>query len=181
MKKPEVVVPKHPIQKLDLRKITRDSNKCRTYVTLHWDWQTKVEWIICGMVDLRDDNPKEDRRSRLIAYLSKGATDFEHDSAHALGLPLIGLTFDHLWYQRAVFTAWIDPNDDDNGFRVPQPGYDPAKLKDTIMCEDKRCDEKHIIVPEGYYYPPHNADLYDLVKGKRVEISIGPVFKDEDE
>ena len=170
MKKSDIIL-RHPIELLDLRSITRDSNKCRTSVILQWDWQTRIEWIICGMVDFREDKTK---RWTLQAYLNKGATDFEHDSAHALGLPLIGLTFDRLYYSRSAFTAWIDPNDDSDSFRVPLPGYNPAKLKNTIKCNDKHCDEKHIIVPEGYYYPPHDAKLYDLVKGKKVEISVGP-------
>jgi hypothetical protein len=169
-----------PIQRVDLRRITRDANRCLTFVTLHWGWETRLEWIVCGAVDLRRDSTDEVGCWTLTAYLNKGAADFEHDAAHAFGIPLIGVTFSGLHYSRSTFTAWIDSSDDSRGcLRVPPAGYDPAKLKGAIRCTDRRCGSKHLVVPEGYYYPPHDASLYDLVKGKRVDISTGPALSNK--
>jgi hypothetical protein len=189
VKKPIIVVPKCPLSKLDLRSITRHTDRCRTCVTLYWDWDTRFEWIICGEVGIRQHEGHHDfygGTSQLTSYLDKGATDFSHDSAYARSLPLIGLTMDSIHYHQTRLHAWINPNEDitDGGsseFRVPEPGYDPTKLEGAFECEDEHCEKKHIIVPEGFYFPPHNAKMYDLVKGKKIEIMIGPVFPKEDE
>ena len=113
-----------------------------------------------------------------------GVTDFEHDSAWALRLPLIGLTWDGLLvhYHTAHLLAWVDPDDLD-GFNVPGPGYDPAKLPGAHKCKDKQCLKNdptgHIIVPEGNYVPPTNPVLYRQVRGKMLEITIGPTPKED--
>ena len=172
--------------KTDLRSITRDSERCLTTVILHADWETRVTWLEFGQASLhRQKESRHDGRWRLEAYLTEGVTDFEHDSAYALKLPLIGLQLNDLavHYHSTHLVAWVDPEDSDN-FRVPDPGYNPAKHKDAYVCKDKRClDERkkgHIIIPEGFYVPPVNQELYKLVRGKRVEIRIGPTFKEKE-
>lgn len=62
---------------------------------------------------------------------------------------------------------------------MPNDGYDPRKHKDTEKCKDKRCDEKgHFIVPEGFYVPPINLALFEMVRGRRIEITTGLRRKD---
>jgi hypothetical protein len=51
------------------------------------------------------------------------------------------------------------------------------KMKGAIRC--KKCRPQHVIVPEGYFGgPPTDLELFKLVRGKKVEIKIGPAFKD---
>src|SRR3989344_2568669 len=102
----------------DLSNITRYSDKARTVVTIQPDFRgfnEAFKWLEFGQAQLRN----EGRICWLGAYLTEGVSDFEHDSAHALRLPLIGLQFEHLWYQNTHFKAWVDPNNPDD-FRVPR-------------------------------------------------------------
>jgi hypothetical protein len=167
----------------DLRSITREANKCHTSVVIHLDWETKVKWLEFGQAEIRfqKESSQSDGRHRLEARMTSGVTDFEHDSAFAVRLPITGLTFQGVLYHRTRFTAWIDPNEDPKfspDFRVPRPGYNPAKHKDAHKCTQCKGKESHIIVPEGFYVPPFDAELYEAVRGKMIEISIGPVFEE---
>ncbi len=179
----EVTLPKitRP-ETTDLRKITRGADRCLSSLTITWDWQTRIEWLVLGQTQLRYSEGSQ--KYVLSAYLTEGATDFEHDSAYAFSLPLIGFTFDNsIEYSRVRGNAWVDPGDDEGLFRVPRPGYNPMKHPDTTMCNSKNCnwrDGPHPIIPEGFYAgPPHDRDLYNLVRGKRVTLSIGPLFREE--
>lgn len=174
-----LAVEKTGIAETDLRSITRDSRTQRTVVTVHLDWQTRATWLVFGQGRLRFFEKKH--TWQLAAFLKDGASDFEHDSAFALQLPLIGLQFEGTEYHQSTFVAWVDPNGDEpfQDFRVPRPGYNPMKHKDAILCRKGRCkEEPHIMVPEGFYVPKYDPELYRAVRGKKVEISIGPAFKD---
>lgn len=156
------------IEQVDLTSITRDSNTCRAIVKLKLGRHKSIDWWLkFGQAQLRN----EDNLCWLTAYINNDVTDFEHDSAHALRLPLIGLKFDSVCYHSSKFTAWVDPDGEDE-FRVPLPGYNPAEHPDAVKCT--QCKTAHIIVPEGYYLPPFNKELYNKVRGKKVYISIGP-------
>ena len=171
-----------PIKPTDLRAITRRSDKCLTVVEIKWDWETEIDWLTFGEAQLR--HHENLGTHDLMAYLTDGVTDFEHDSAYALSLPLIGLRFTRLDYHSTHFDAWVDPSHDaDRGFRVPSPGYDPMKHPDAIVCRAKTCrrDGPHIIVPEGHYLPPFNKELFKLVAGKRVEITITQPHETDDD
>jgi len=160
----------------DLTGITRDSDSCLTRVFISDKYgMNRMEWLRFGQASMND----HDRRKMTIlkSYLD-GATDFEHDSAYALQLPIIGVYFDSLFYHTVTFGGWIAP--DAGGsfafFHVPRPGYDPRKHEDSVECSD--CKEKHIIVPEGLYVPPFDPELYAAVRGCRVEVVIGPAKKE---
>lgn len=179
--------PKGPPE-TDLRPISRDSDRCLSTVYIELDWETKVKWLTFGQAQLvhqSDTSYREQGRWRLEAHMGMGATDFEHDSAYALRLPLIGVHFCGIRYQQTHIVAWVDPNlnptDRSNDFHVPGPGYDPTKLPEAHVCKLKECRKPHPIVPQGHYVPPFNADLYQLVRGKRVEITIGVILKSEEE
>lgn len=167
----------------DLRSVTRYSDQCETTVYLFDKMGVdSFKWLHFGQANL--DSHDRKKTHTLKAYLA-GATDFEHDSAHALQLPLIGLTFEHLFYHRVCFLAWIAPDagPDPDGrwadFHVPRPGYDPRKHEDAEECTV--CETKHIVVPEGFYLPPFDNELYQAVKGRRVEVRIGPAPRREED
>ena len=159
------------VELTDLRSITRRSDKCVTHVDLYDRKECRLTpWLIFGEAQMRIDEPRYGGRIVwLESYLASGVTDFEHDSAYALRLSLVGLEFRDIAYHYARFNAIIDPDGDN--FHVPMPGYNPMQEKGALMCED--CKEPHIIVPEGFYVPRFNRELYAAVKGMTVEISIG--------
>ncbi len=175
------------VELTDLRSITRNSKHCRTTVTIQpvsWDSSHRIKWLVFGEMQLQHMEKTEEWT--LAARMTSGITDFEHDSAHAFKLPLVGLVFEsYIDYSNVVMNAWIHPDSDDR-FRVPRPGYDPTKLRDARLCSGKPGECKfpgkaHMIVPEGCYAgPPHDLELYNRVRGKRVEIRLSPKPPKED-
>lgn len=166
---------------LDLRTLSRNSDKCLTQVTLYPDWDTKnaFVWIQAGETSLRqkrDGDPTSGHT--LTCYVKDGATDFEHDSAYLFQLPLVGLTFVSMWYHQVRFGAYIDPTLDTlsfDRFSVPSADYNPFKHKDASLCESCKGDDAHSFVP---YLPPNNTKLYQRIKGLKAEILISPVTED---
>jgi hypothetical protein len=148
------------VEPVDLRKITHGGSEC--YVALVDGYGHRVDWLTLGLVDFQE---LEHCREWLLKAAIEHATDGEHDQAYALRLPVVGLQFEHLWDGRAHFTAWVA--DDPDEFRVPPPGYDPRDK--TRRCDS--CDPKHSFAP---YLPDHDPDLFQEVKGLRLEISVGP-------
>ena len=174
----------------DLRPISRDAERCVATVILRVDWDSRnnMEWLVLGAASIVKRSEKCEGQWSLQARMD--ATDFEHDSAYVLQLPLIGLTLDGLavYNHIAHFVAWVDPNNPGD-FHVPRPGYDPTKEDGATICKRKECvkTEKgvtshgHVIVPEGFYVPPFDLELFKMVRGKKVEIRMGPVFEGDDD
>lgn len=162
------------IDPVDFRAITRNADKIVTRVLLgnHFSGGRKP-WLTLGECKLFKPVERDSMRWQLDAYLTEGVTDFEHDSAHALILPLLAVTFGsslggHLW-----FDAIIDPTDPED-FRVPEAGYNPMEHEDAVQCQHPRCEkEPHIVVPEGFYVPPSNPKLFRKVMARPVVITIG--------
>jgi hypothetical protein len=174
----------HIIPHTDLRSVTRGADTSRTTIEIvdRYDMGLRHKWITCGWVNIRTD----DRRPgdvELICYLTAGVTDFEHSSAYAFQLPLIGWTFHDIDYNAVSFYAWVSPAMDPmRGFRVPGPGYNPMEREDACLCEEGECaKEPHIVVEEGFFIAPDNPELYKLVKGQRVRVTIRPVYEHEKE
>lgn len=169
-----------PLKTTDLRPITRRSDTCLTKVLLRRSWEDRqFEWLMMGEAHL-SGRQGGNQNWTLKAYLTSGVTDFEHDSAYALQLPLIGVELDSVYYHSTHIVGYVDPELDKNSFRVPVPDYNPMKHEDAVEC--KECEKPHVVVPEGLYCPPFNWGLFNAVRGKRVEIHIGPVLpKDEDD
>jgi hypothetical protein len=173
-------------EKTDLREITSDAKRCISIVTLEMGFDSRLLWLMLGEASLRSARDTPDGRWFLEAFLPEGVTDFEHDGALALRLPLIGLMFKGVRRHTLRATAWIDPNEDleSNGkwaeFHVPRPGYNPMKHKEAFLCKTGRCAEKpHTMVPPGFYVPPFDEELYLAVRGKKVEITLGLTHEDE--
>ena len=166
------------VELVDLRGITRHTDKVVTsvYITESPWSSTRCHWLCCGEPKIRIDRTSgldTVKRYTLSAYLSGGATDCEHDSAHAFSLPLLALEFDGLELGRVFFGAIVDPTDPDD-FRVPDPGYNPMEHPDAEMCTTGPCaKDPHIIVPEHLYLPPINRKLFRKVAGKQVQITFG--------
>lgn len=174
--KPKKAEKTQPIPTLDLRPITRSTDFCSLEVRLHWDWDLNFVWIRAGQASLRLDHS---RFKYLHAYLPVGVTDFEHDSAYAFRLPLVGIELKDLSYHQTEIQAYIDANNPED-FHIPPPDYNPMKHPKSFTCKDKGCEKHHIIVPEGFYCPPRDPELFEKVKGKRVEILFSPVYPKED-
>jgi hypothetical protein len=184
-----------PVKETDLLSISRGTDKCRSYVTMEWDWETQITWLKFGEATLRT-NDRRDGKWTLEARMGHGACDPEHDTAFALRLPLIGVEFEwadhHMFRFHGFVEPGLDPNDRHNTFHVPPPGYDPTKHPKAETCNGKYdgkknwCKwgdgKKHIIVPEGFYVPPFDPELYKLVAGKRIQIMLGKSHdKDEED
>lgn len=167
------------VDPLDLRPITRDSKIALTQIRLFDPYTMRhVDWITMGASYLH----KEERfhRWRLEARLPN-ATDFEHDSAYAIRMSLVGLTFDGMFFQQQpMFVAWIDGSDVDS-FNVPESDYNPLTLKGTQPCRECKGKDKHVIVPEGYFVPPPNKPLFEKVRGLKVEVTLSFGGKCDDE
>jgi hypothetical protein len=192
------------VKETDLRSITRDSKRFVCHVTIDLGWTRsghpwKLQWLTMGQAQIHSQRDNNDGRWRLEAHLKDNACDFEHDTAYAVRLPLIGLQLGPLavHYSRTHLTAWVDPDaGDETGrhseFHVPRPGYNPMEHPEASRCEGIYNETKeqwckwndgkpHVIVPEGFYVPPFDKELYDAVRGKRVEIVIGPAFEDDEQ
>jgi hypothetical protein len=183
-----------PVKETDLRAVSRDADRllCAVRIDLGWDksigGELRLTWLQAGEAQLRTQRDRNDGRWRLEAHLGGNACDEEHDTAWAFRLPIIGLQLGALavHYSQTHFDAWVDPSLDpeDHDFCVPRPGYNPAALPEARTCNGKRnCKwgdgKPHVIIPGGFYVPPFDAELYEAVRGKRVEIVIGPAHKEE--
>lgn len=156
----------------DLSKITRNYKKVKTIVEVSVSEGSLNfrPWLQLGECSLRRIPESTHRNQWQLSSYLDNAVDFENDSAYALRLPLIGVEFDDLavFYQNTFLTAWVswDPRD----FHVPSPGYKPTALPDAVKQRDGS-----IIVPQGYYVPPFNRDLFRQVRGCPVKIMFGLV------
>jgi len=162
----------------DLTAITRNADRQRTVVILedpHRD--NRMKWLEFGECRLRRIEGREHAEYELHAFLMRGVTDGEHDSACAVNLPLIGVEFRGIEYQQATITAFVslEGGEPYPNFRVPRPGYNPMEQEDAAPCDSKHCkDDPHIIVSDRFYMPDFDPELYAAVAGRRVRISIGP-------
>lgn len=174
---------KFKVEKTDLRAITRNPRAHTQIYIARRDAEGRRDrklWLEFGELS-RIWRREDDGRVLLGTYLGFGATDFEHNSAYVLRLPVIGMQFADLRYHMTIFNAWVDPDGQDE-FRVPSPGYNPLTHPKAMRCDP--CpynDPPHTIVPEGLYGgAPFNPELFRAVAGCPIQIHIG-VRRDEEE
>ena len=150
---------------LDLRSVTRDADTFTTTVLIR-DPETyrSVVWIKAGKADLRNEGDQQFLRIRL----DYGVTDFEHDSAIAVNIDLIGLKFESVYNGTLCAKAWI-ATEKESMFRVPQSGYNPSEADDVLTCES--CKKPHPLVE---YLPEENHKLWHKLRGSQIEIRLGP-------
>jgi hypothetical protein len=161
----------------DLTHLLDPDDNRRTWVHVEMDDESQARWLVFGAASLMPFPDRRDGRWILEGCISGNVTDFEHSTARLARLPLIGLQFQHTSQGQARFVAWVDPNLDPgyhSDFHVPRPGYDPRTHAKTSKCDDPHCSNKgHLVVPEGFYVPPFDLDLYKLVRGKKVLLILG--------
>jgi len=169
---------------MDFRPLSRNSDKILTTVILYTDHE-RSEWIKLGEIMLRSRDSHHFRGIwELGAYLSN-ATDFEHDAAWLLKMELVGVTFDSIEYGQTRFEGFIRA-DSEECFKIGDADYNPLKHPEAKSCKGTakeycRRGEKHVIVPEGFYVPPVNAPLFNIVRGRRVEVITGPIIKEDED
>lgn len=164
------------LEPIDLRPLSRNSDKRTCTVYLRDGGRQQVAWITAGEANLTKDNGGAWR-----LYARMDATDFEHDSAYVFVLPLIGVTLDFITDHVTIVSGYINPKYDDFSpeFRIPQTGYNPMEHEDAEPCDQCEGSDKHVIVPEGFYQPPFDKDLFELVRGKKVEVYFAPTADEE--
>jgi hypothetical protein len=162
-------------------------------------------WLIGGAACLMpSDNRQRPNEWRLEARLGAGpgmkgmTTDYEHDSAYAFVLPLIGLEVEMVRENRLFATAWIEP-DCATSIHVPVVGWDPyADGSGATPCPrcEKNGEEPHLMVEQ--YIPPSPAvamdralqqdatldeltGVYNEVRGRRVSIVLKDMIEDDEE
>ncbi len=164
---------------LDLQVITRnpEEHPARVYLEVHYE---RVTWIQCGEVSLRRWG-KDNLEWYLEARVRDGVTDLEHDSAYAFRLPLVGVQLGELGVHHHIthLIGWISGTREED-FHIPPPEYDPTKIKGAQRCKNGQClkegPKSHIIVPDGYWMPPVNKELFNILRGHKVEITIGSLW-----
>lgn len=169
-----------PIEEIDVREVSRRAGRCETTVRLVGIGE-RTSWLRFGEASLRAPDAR-DRRWMLSAYLPSGVCDFDHSSAYLLRLPLIGVNLEFVDHHDTLVSGWIAADEEDeDDFRVPPAGYDPAGLPGAKRCEGVYDEARrlfckwndgvpHVIVPDGYYLPPNQPGLFAKLRGKRVEI-----------
>ena len=179
-----------PPPEIDLRYLCQDPERYETIVYLvdSYDRQ-RVPWLKLGKVSLRQKRDYDPHRWELSARMGADKpgygvpTDFEHDTPYVVCLPLVGVHLvrvasGYTWVTGFITTEAGYSNEEDTDFKVPHEGYDPRKHPESCDCEDTQCISvpledgggPHTIIPEDFYTPPFNSELFQKVKGYRVEI-----------
>lgn len=164
------------IPQLDLRPLTRSSDRVSCIVLIKNDAGRTIPWIRMGEVSLR--HHEYDNFHMLASRYTDGVTDFEHDSAWAIQLPIIGLTapvsFD---YSVMRFSGIIPPaRSFARYFHVPKEAVSPSKIEGAQLCD--RCGMKHWIVPR--FVPEPNIQLNKMMEGEKIEFIISYIGSDEE-
>lgn len=163
------------LPKLDLRPVTREGSDCIIEVDMGDYFR---EWIHCGRADLIQTDRNMGAVGILKAKAAYNITDFEHDTITIFQIPIVGIELAYVLSGWTAFYCWI--GGESNYLRVPtEPGYDPTKLPGATLCKDCK-DDKHTIVPEGYYAgPPEDYKLWAHLVGKKLKIKFGPSIDHE--
>jgi hypothetical protein len=160
------------IEALDLRPLSRNADRveCVIFVKEKFQW---VPWVHLGEASIQSGR---EGVNTIKSYMGFDATDQEEDSAYIFSINVIGLRYTSTEYGRSTFEAWIRPDDPDS-FKVPAADYDPIHDADAETCDGRHCGGKpHPIVP---YVPEANRTLFSTLRGREIQIHIGPVIPEE--
>jgi len=167
---------------LDLKHLSRQPDKAFTHVRFE-DFELRemfaekddeghkslTNWLELGVADLRNDNA-----SFLGARLGGGVTDWEHDSAYLVHIGLIGIKFTGCYNNCSHFEAYLTTEAKD--IKVWTPDFNPAEADGVSECDSEHCD-KHLMIEK---FVPPMYEFAHLVAGKKVAITMGPVWKDDE-
>jgi hypothetical protein len=159
------------VKKLDFTKITRNTDRFRTSISVNHLYGRSAEWITCGSISLISLDYSNNLNLWSVRCCLDKATDFEHDAASILSFDVVGLDFEFMNNGMSCFNGWIQ-SDDSESFRIPPPDYDP--LKGSVKCKECKGDYSHVIVQEGFYIPRANQELWEKFRGMKVRIITGP-------
>lgn len=138
-----------------------------TTISLSVDY-TEHTWIQASGISLVDRGNTHARGSWLLEARWPNITDLEHDLAVAVRMNLHGVNLHMINNGRVWIDGFID-GDDPTTFRVPVPGWN--QLDGATRCRQRDCrGPGHLVVNEGLYVPPPNLELFDMLRGLRVEI-----------
>lgn len=152
----------------------RDDREELSTITVHADYKGHA-WIFTGDVELTERSLPGPRGIWTLEAKNLGATDFDHDAAVMFRIGLAGVAFRMASGGRVWIDAFI-AGDDPGAFRVPLPGW--KQLEGSTKCRHSGCrskDAQHLVVAEGRYIPPPNPELFNMLRGLRVEIITGRV------
>ena len=159
--------------KLDLSDISCGPAKNIIKIGKDWDLDDHFE-ISLGEISLLELTGSQQGQWTLSAYWRDGWTDFEHDSAKILSLPLVGVKLTMVYYSTVLqgFVGGGGASD----CRIPPEGYLKTIMDNPYTHECERCkgEESHMILPEGFYCPPANPNLFKKIVGRPVEIRLAP-------
>lgn len=167
------------VEHIDLRPVTRDSDRFVCEIMVDAGTGSKAKWITCGRVKIQFPDRGGARPAVLSARAAYGVTDFEHDSPYIFQIPIVGFHVSFIEDGMTYVECTIGGNAED--LRVPTiAGYDPTKLPGAYVCKDKACEEHHAVVPEGYFAgPPASQALWQNLVSRRLEIVYGPVHAED--
>ena len=162
------------LKPIDLRLISSDSNRVFTQIQFEDDELREIiyasdqdgrrPWLTFGECSIYN----ESRMCYLGARILDGIKDYEHDTPYVVRIHLIGLSYrftsGHISHFEANLTT--DPKD----ILIHEPDFDPLKVLGLGECD--QCEDKHLVLPEGYFVPPVYK-LARLVAGRRVSIMMG--------
>lgn len=173
---------------LDLRHLSRYPDRGFTHVRFE-DYELREafvkeddeghkylgNWLELGVADLRASGDG----SFLGARLGKGITDREHDSAYLVHIDLIGITFKGCWNNVSHFEAHLTTEPKE--IKIWTPDFKPTEAEGAEECDGKdycKRGEPHLIIER---FTPPMYEFAHIVAGKRVSISMGPKWAEDDD
>lgn len=137
--------------RVDIHALTYGSHRIKTTLSLLNDESRYIPWITLGEVCiLRLDGRDEWILSAEAA--NDPSIDETHEVIKVISLKLGCVTFKNMMHHGCVYLVGTICAEDPNDFRVPTPGYNPLL--------------------QGGHLPPKNPELFEKLKGRKVEISI---------
>lgn len=176
------------LKTVDLTSLSRRGDKLLTYIQLedpdlerYFDREEngvkrRDSWLKFGACRITN----EGRNCFIGSRMRDGITDFEHDSAYAVHISLIGLQYKFTDNHTSHFEAFLTTTPED--IRIYPADFEPEKVKGSWKCKQSHCD-KHLMLPDGFFTPPM-YEFARVVAGKRISITMGPrwdVIEGDDE
>jgi hypothetical protein len=164
------------LPKIDLTKVTRNSDKVTTTVEVKGPDGSFYEWLRFGELSRFGSGQRF-----LGVYYTYGVTDTEHDSAYAIHFDVTGVKFMNVYGGNIEFEAIIAGADEDvESFKVPTGSIDSLDELEGEECEEDNdyCDlGPHIMIE---YTPKQNTELWKKLRGREIRITICPVVAEEE-
>lgn len=169
------------IEHLDLRHLTRGSDKIVTTIHVHnTETNSPMKWITCGEIIVQmPESSSRNPGATIKAFLPSGAVDTEHDSGYAFTFKALALKFDRIHYGRTYLSGYIDiPRSSFDEFHIPAVDYNPYTGEECDGGKYCRHGKPHKFAK---YIPPNNKIAWRQLMGQTIEISTGAIYNDNEE